>query len=140
MDNTPNILAVRFGININVDRENWVYYILSGQKTIETRPASVAGQWRRHVGERIGLIRTTSKKGNLPTGLLVGTALLVEVRDYKTKEDFDKDLQKHFYKCPNGWENDRRCGLVLREVSVFDRPLLLKPPKHFGTVREIEFM
>lgn len=126
------------GININIDRENWIYYILSGQKTIETRPASCASQWKKHIGETIGLVRTTGEGGKIPTGLLVGTARLAMIKLYRTKEDFDRDLQKHFYKVAGDWKRNRRCGLVLEDVQKVTPPRLLKP-KGMGTVREIEF-
>lgn len=131
--NVPSV-----GININVDRENWVYYILSGQKTIETRPESCASQWRKHIGETIGLVRTHSGGGRIPTGLLVGTAQLVAVKTYGSKADFDRDLQKHFYKIAGSWEKNKRCGLVLENAKKVT-PRRLKP-MGLGTVREIEFV
>ena len=127
---------VKVGININVDREDWVSRILSGQKSIETRPASCASQWQKHVGETIGLVRTSEDTKRMPTGVLVGTAYLAGVKTYRNKEEFDADLQKHHYKAVN-WEKNRRCGLILEQVMRVP-PRRLKP-KGQGTVREIEY-
>lgn len=136
-DINRNFNAPEVGININVDGTDWVHFILAGIKTIETRPESCASQWRQHVGETIGIIRTSSRTKDIPTGLLVGTATLVSVKLYKTKSDFLADRQKHLYTMVRDWENNKRCGLVLDNVKKV-RPRRLKP-KGIGTIRKIEF-
>lgn len=76
------------GININDDIHPFTQQILSGKKTIETRKTPTL---RPYIGNRIGLIRT-SKKGK---AMLVGYATISKEKEYNSKEDFDKDYDKH---------------------------------------------
>ena len=115
--------GINFGININIDETDWIRLILNHEKTIETRPMSVANTWRKHIGETIGLVRTT-KSSKEPTGMLVGCATITDVVDYPDRKSFWADRDKHLV---NGQYDPPRCGLVLANVKEIKPWVKLKP-------------
>ena len=115
--------GINFGININIDETDWIRLILNHEKTIETRPMSVANTWRKHIGETIGLVRTT-KNSKEPTGMLVGSATITNVVDYPDRKSFWADRDKHMV---NGQYDPPRCGLVLDNVKEIKPWVRLKP-------------
>lgn len=105
--------GIKYGININIDDTDWISLILNHKKTIETRPLSAANMWRKHIGETIGLVRTTRNRKD-STGMLVGSATLVDVVDYLNEKSFMADIDKHKV---SGQFVSPRCGLVLDNVK-----------------------
>ena len=78
------------GVNINDgEGQNFTDQILSGEKTIETRPSKNNGL-NSYIGKRIGLVSTGGKKA-----MVVGYATVGEPIEYNTKEEFDVDFDKH---------------------------------------------
>ena len=105
--------GIKYGVNINIDNTDWISLILNHEKTIETRPLSAANMWRKHIGETIGLVRTTKSRKD-STGMLVGSATLVDVVDYLDEKSFMADIDKHKV---SGQFVPPRCGLVLDNVK-----------------------
>jgi len=75
------------GIGINDSTQEFTTQILSGQKTVETRPTN---SLRPYIGKTVGIVRTGKGKATL-----VGTMKIGEPKFYKSKKDFDADRKKH---------------------------------------------
>jgi len=107
--------VLNFGINVNVDEQDWIDLIFDGEKTILTCGEKNYKQWQKHIGEMIGIVRTTRhhSKDN-PSSMLVGYARLVGVKKY-TDYNFVDDYINH--RVPQGSINAvDRCGLVINDV------------------------
>lgn len=115
--------SVTNGININVDNYDWLRMILNGQKTVETRSGKSYNMWKKHIGEKIGLVKTTKKRGEV-TGVLSGYAKIHDVIYYPTRELFEKDATRHC--CGVDGEYTPMCGLVLTDVEELETPVKLK--------------
>jgi hypothetical protein len=77
----------QMGININDKHQDFTGQILSGEKTLETRPSN---SLRPYVGKTVGIVRTGKGKATL-----VGTMKIGEPKFYKTQEEFDADFEQH---------------------------------------------
>lgn len=135
--NESIIPDLRFGININIDEQDWLQLIFDGEKTVETRDGKTYSQWKQHEGETVGLVKTTSKPSkNNPTGMLVGYATIEQVISYN-KDDFFKD-NRHKVSTDSQFGKNGRCGLLLTDVHKLDseRKLVGKGQR---AVRPIEF-
>ena len=74
-------------------RQPFAEWVVSGRKTIELRT------WNTTFRGKF-LIHASGKHESLPTGVIVGSADLTEVKKYESKEDFLKDEKKH---CCDAW-------------------------------------
>ena len=82
-------------------KQPWAKLIVSGKKTIETRKwkTNFRGKFFIHASKNSDL-EYADELGfkNLITGEIIGVAELVDVKEYKNKEEFDRDYKKHFAK------------------------------------------
>ena len=98
-------------------KQPWAELIVSGKKTIEVRKwnTKFRGEFLVHASKN-----TNKEKErefgftDLPTGCIVGKATLVDVKKYKTKEEFEKDTDKHFAR---GWWNQKAHGFTLANAQ-----------------------
>ncbi len=82
-------------------KQPWAELIVSGKKTIETRKwkTNFRGEFFIHSSKNSDLEYCDEiNLKDLVTGCLIGKAELVDVKEYKSKEEFDKDYNKHFAK------------------------------------------
>lgn len=75
------------GVNINDKIQDFTGQIMRGEKTVETRDTH---SLRKHVGSRLGIIRTGKGKAHV-----VGYATIGEPKVYTNAEDFDADHHLH---------------------------------------------
>jgi len=75
------------GVGINDSDQDFTGQILSGEKTIETRPSN---SLKSFIGKTVGIVRTGKGKATL-----VGVMKIGEPKFYKTQEEFDADFDKH---------------------------------------------
>lgn len=98
--------------------------ILQGRKKIELRKWNThfRGEFLIHAS-KIPDAKAMKKFGfdNLPTGMILGKAELVEVKHYKNKEELRKDKNLHL--AEGDWGE---YGFVLKNVERFEKP---KPTK-----------
>jgi hypothetical protein len=101
----------QIGININDKDQDFTGQILSGEKTIETRPTD---SLRPYVGKTVGIVRTGKGKATL-----VGTMKVGEPKFYKTKKEFDDDYEKHRVSTdsPHYIGKDGKHGYPLTEIK-----------------------
>lgn len=102
------------GININCKKKDWIGLILTGEKTIETRDSM---SLHPYIGQRIGLVATGRGKATLH-----GYATIKKVVEYRSLEDWNKDMSKHLvmYTDPYCWEVGKtklKWGYVLTDVE-----------------------
>lgn len=89
--------------------------IVSGKKTIEIRKwrTKFRGEFLIHAS--MGVNKEAMKKhgfDNLPSGVIVGKAKLVDVIEYKDEADFKKDQNKHLASSDYG-----KFGFVLENAK-----------------------
>lgn len=106
------------GININDDTAPWTSLILSGKKTIETRNKPTLNAY---IGKRVGIIKTGKRK----KATLVGYATIGKPKEYKSAEEFNKDVKKHHVAPDNALYNGGiKYGYPLLDVeSCVPRPI-----------------
>lgn len=75
------------GIGVNDADQDFTGQILSGEKTIETRPTN---SLKPYIGKTVGIVRTGKGKATL-----VGVMKVGEPKFYKTRKEFDADFDKH---------------------------------------------
>ncbi|MBI2043755.1 ASCH domain-containing protein [Candidatus Pacearchaeota archaeon] len=79
-------------------KQPYAELIVSGKKSIELRKwkTNFRGKFLVHAS-KIPDYEAMEKWGfkSLPTGFIVGKAVLADVKEYKNKEDFEKDMGKH---------------------------------------------
>lgn len=106
-------------------KQPWAELIVSGRKTLEIRKwrTNFRGEFLIHASK----IPNTEamerlKFKDLPTGCIVGKAKIVDVKEYNSIEEFEKDSDKHFAK---GYEwNGRLYGFVVKDAQrVKEKPL-----------------
>ena len=74
-------------------RQPYAEWVVSGRKTIELRT------WNTNFRGKF-FVHASGKNESLPTGVIVGSVDLVEVKEYEDENDFLKDEKKH---CCNAW-------------------------------------
>ncbi len=92
----------------------WAELIVLGKKTIETRKwkTNFRGEFYVHASKNFDQKHADEfELKNLVTGAIIGKAELVDVKEYKNKEEFDKDYEKHFAR------NFVRYGFVLKNIK-----------------------
>lgn len=100
-------------------RQPWAELILLGRKTIETRKwnTKFRGRFLIHASgniERDKCVEFNLDPSNLPRGAIVGEAELVSVKKYVSKQDFDKDLDKHW---AEGFYSKHVYGFILKNIK-----------------------
>ena len=111
-------------------KQPWAELVASGKKTIEVRNwnTKFRGEFLVHAS-----LNTDKEKEaelgfkNLPTGRIVGKAILLNVKKYKSEEEFEKDAEKHFAK---GWWNPKAYGFILANAQRVE-PFPLKGKLNF---------
>jgi ASC-1-like (ASCH) protein len=112
-------------------RQPYAELIVSGKKTIEVRNwnTKFRGEFLVHASKQV--MKDDCKKeqldpNNITTGAVVGKAKLVDVKKYRSIEEFEKDQNKHsastiFFKKPcYGFvlENAERCETIPAKGSL----------------------
>ena len=114
-------------------KQPWAELILQGKKTIETRKwrTNFRGKFLIHASKTPDKV-TMARFGfsSLPSGCIVGKAELVDVKEYKTKREFDADFNKHQAKVDK--YDKKRYGYLLRNVK------RLKPKPYKGMLNFFE--
>lgn len=116
------------GVNINDKKQKFTDQILSGEKTIETRDTD---SLRKHVGKRLGIIRTGLGKAHV-----VGYATIGEPKLYTSAEEFDRDYELHRVDSDSDFHFDNakygvKYGYPLHDVEIEPNPY---PVDSFGYV------
>ncbi len=106
-------------------KQPWAELIVSGRKTLEIRKwrTKFRGEFFIHaskVPNAKAMERLCFK--NLPTGCIVGKAKIVDVKEYNSLKEFNKDSNKHFAK---GYEwNGKLYGFVVEDAQrLKEKPL-----------------
>ena len=116
-------------------RQPYGELILSGKKTIESRIWSTKfrGEFLIHSGmavsesacKRFGL-----DQEKLVKGAIVGKAVLVSVKEYKSDEEYLKDSGKHLGSKEGleefGWSGKKKYGFLLENIRRFEQSIPLK--------------
>jgi len=109
----------------------WAELVVQGKKTIETRKwkTNFRGLFYIHASGNIdeGMMNEFGFK-NLPRQMIIGKAELIDVKEYKNKEEFDKDYDKHFAK------TFVRYGFLLKNASRI-KPIPCKGQLNFFDVK-----
>lgn len=95
-------------------KQPWAELIVSGKKTIEVRNwnTKFRGEFLVHASKNTN-VEKEKEFGykNLETGCIVGKATLIDVKDYKSEEEFNKDKNKHF---AEGFYSKKAKGFLLK--------------------------
>ncbi len=82
-------------------KQPWAELIVSGRKTLEIRTwrTNFRGEFLIHAS-KVSNFKAMERLGfkDLPTGCIVGKAKVVDVKEYDSLEEFEKDSDKHFAK------------------------------------------
>lgn len=101
-------------------RQPFAELILDGKKTIELRPwnTKFRGKFYIHAGKAAykGFERYLGVDcAKVPRGAIVGTAELIDVKEYATDKDVERDVGKH---CARGYCPGKKVyGFVLENVK-----------------------
>jgi ASC-1-like (ASCH) protein len=117
--------------------------ILAGKKTIEIRNwrTKFRGDFLVHSSQRVldeEIKKFGYKKSELVFGAIVGKATLVNVKEYKTKEDFLADHDKHL---ADGWYKDgetKLYGFILKKIERVEKPIHAIGNLHFWEFEDEE--
>ena len=116
-------------------KQPWAELILEGKKKIELRKwkTSFRGEFLIHAS------KTPDKKGmkkfnfqNLPCGFIVGKANLVNVKEYKNKDELTKDKSLHLAS-----EEWGKYGFILENIERLN-PIPYKGQLNFFEVKQDE--
>jgi hypothetical protein len=106
-------------------KQPWAELVVSGRKTIEIRKWNTKYRGEFFVHASLNTNSEACKKyglADLPKGCIVGKADLIDVKKYRTKEEFEKDAGKHFAR---DWWHPKAHGFILKNAQ----RLPLKPLK-----------
>ncbi|MBI2629872.1 ASCH domain-containing protein [Candidatus Pacearchaeota archaeon] len=100
--------------------------ILQGRKTIELRKwnTKFRGEFLIHSSlnsDKNAMEKFSFRENSLPLGMILGKAFLKDVKRYASKEEFEKDSDKHL--ADESWGE---YGFILSEVLRFDKPICAK--------------
>jgi hypothetical protein len=99
-------------------KQPWAELVVQGRKTIETRKWNTAfrGEFLVHASGNTDA-KAMQKFGfkELPQQMIVGRAMLIEVKVYKDRAEWDADDSKNFAK--EWWDGKKRYGYVLQNVK-----------------------
>jgi len=107
-------------------RQPWVELILRGRKTIEVRKWNTRfrGRFLLHASKKVDDISFEGiDKDDLVRGAIVGSAILKDVIIYNTKEEFERDYEKHLSK---NFPKSPMFGFLLEDVRRFERAIRVK--------------
>lgn len=116
-------------------KQPYAELILQGKKTIESRlwNTKFRGEFLIHSSLNASLPsckRFGFDPEKLVKGAIVGKAVLVFVKEYKSDEDYLKDSAKHFGSKESleefGWIGKKKYGFVLENIGGFEQPIPLK--------------
>ena len=81
-------------------KQPWAELILQGKKTIELRKwnTKFRGKFYIHASKNYDKEKLGNNMKDLVTGAIVGSAELVDVKEYKTEKEFFEDVNKHLGK------------------------------------------
>ena len=103
--------------------------VVSGKKTIELRKwnTNFRGEFLVHASKNPDE-QAMNKFGftNLPCGMIVGKAKLIEVKHYKNEDEHGQDSNLHL--ADNFWGDH---GFILEEVTRLDNPIPAKGQLNF---------
>lgn len=106
-------------------KQPWAELIVSGRKTLEIRKwrTNFRGEFLIHAS-KVPNSKAMERLGfkNLPTGCIVGKAKIVDVKEYNSIEEFERDTDKHFAK-DYEW-NGKLYGFVVKDAQrLKEKPL-----------------
>ena len=109
-------MMASMGININDSAEKWTEFLLTGEKTIETRNTN---SLKPYVGKVMGIIRTGVGKAHL-----VGIVRLGEPIVYTTLEQFRADADRHGIQEGSGYDwKGKKYGYPVEVLHKLDTPV-----------------
>lgn len=115
-------------------KQPWAELVVSGRKTIEMRKwnTKFRGEFLVHASKNTNKEREKEFGfENLPTGCIIGKATIVDVKKYKSQEEFEQDADKHFAK---GWWHPKAHGFILTNTQRLE-PKPLKGKLNFFEVK-----
>ena len=82
-------------------KQPYAELLVSGSKSVELRRwnTKFRGKFLIHASKKIHVETAESldiSQTKLGTGAIIGTAILYDVKEYKTKTEFEKDKNKHY--------------------------------------------
>lgn len=100
-------------------KQPWAELILLGKKTIELRKwnTKFRGKFLIHASGNIDMESCTKfgfKPDDLTKQAIIGEAEITDVKKYETKEDFERDSNKHLAK---GYYDVPAYGFILKNVK-----------------------
>jgi len=100
--------------------------LVSGKKTVELRKwnTKFRGKFLIHASKKIDKERAKSLGVNytkLSTGSIIGTAILYNVKEYKSEADFKKDKNKHYADIKKF--SSYKYGFIVKKALRFGTPL-----------------
>lgn len=101
--------------------------ILNGKKIIETRTYSIP---KEYLNLDMVMIETPGKKGKFKARI-VAIIRFTECIEYSSKEEFYKDIDKH-YVAPDSewaWTNKKKFGWKVSVIKVFEEKITLNKIK-----------
>ncbi len=106
-------------------KQPWAELIVSGKKTIEIRSwnTKFRGEFIVHASKQPSE-EAMKRMGYtiLPTGCIVGKAMITGVKEYHTIEEFEKDSDKHFAKGYT-WKGKLYGFIIENAQRIPERPL-----------------
>jgi len=94
-------------------RQPFAEWVVSGKKTIELR------SWNTKFRGKF-FIHASGKHKTLPTGVIVGSVELVDVKKYENEKEFFKDKNKHYvdsWFLPDFAKRPFKYGFVLKNAK-----------------------
>jgi len=104
-------------------RQPYAELIVSGKKTIEVRNwnTNFRGEFLVHASKQVMTDDCKKQKldpNNITTGAVVGKATLTNVKKYETREEFEKDYDKH--KASKSFFKKPCYGFILKNAKRMD--------------------
>src|SRR3989338_6773513 len=115
-------------------KQPYAELVISGRKTIELRKwkTNHRGTFLVHASQSVDK-EAMQRFGytTLPTGCILGTATLIDVKHYVHEEEHKKDSDKHL--ATSTWGN---YGFLLENAKRFDKPIAAKGKLNFWNYAE----
>jgi hypothetical protein len=119
------------GINIQWP---WSEYIISGNKTIETRSYPIP---KKHLGRPLAVIETPGKLKRGEKAKIVGIVVFSDYKKYHSKKEWKLDFEKHLVKVGDelfDFDKDKpKFGWKVSSIVKLDEPIY-ELPKSRGIV------
>ncbi|MDP1729005.1 MAG: ASCH domain-containing protein [archaeon] len=112
-------------------KQPWAELVVNGKKKIELRKwnTNFRGEFLVHASlspDNDAMKRFGFEDNSLALGAIVGKSKLLDVKEYKNKEDFQKDAGLHL--ATNEWGTK---GFLLESSLKFDKPIPAKGKLNF---------